>query len=110
MTKQLEQTIAKIEALDAGQLLLTVEPDAETGGFCWNDADTTGITTDEVQALAAEVKRLREGLEHYADASNWMCHRQYNLHDCRTDTCWMGAYESGNGEGYDHARKILEGE
>ena len=95
MNKQLEQTIAKIEALPEGKTLWMVV----TGEvFLWSD---------EVKALAAEVKRLREGLEHYADESNWS-----DVHpDVSITPASLYVYEDefdGAVEGYFVARATLK--
>ena len=90
MTKQLEQTIAKIEALPDDELLVYK-----------GETESVGLDTDDLKALAAEVKRLREGLEHYADIRPW--------NPCDDDDESLKHYTSEYANGYDHARKILDG-
>lgn len=72
----IEDAIEKIGTLPDGQLVLTVEPDAD-GAFYWNDADTTGLSTDEVKDLVERLERQTRALATATDTLTAMRDADY---------------------------------
>lgn len=107
----LDKTIKTIEALPTAAGLFPFERIDHFGHEGWSAIDGQPIIpVAEIKAIAAEVKRLREGLEHYGSEDNWLCEMcddpNYN---CAPSIHHANIYDK-NTHGYDHARKILEGE
>ena len=99
MNNQLEQTIAKIEALPDGADLYAGD---------WDNPPVADLqfTMSDLKVLAAEVKRLNHRLETIRNMSVYIHEKDPN-----PDPQFMADfYKTKLGDAVDHARKELEGE
>ena len=97
MNNQLEQTIAKIEALPPDSMYIALQVGKALTKFC---------PVSELHALAAEVKRLNHRLETIRNMSVYIHEKDPN-----PDPQFMADfYKTKLGDAVDHARKELEGE
>lgn len=107
MNNQLEQTIAKIEALPTDSGLFPFEWIKHFGKEGWSAIDGQQIIPSaEIKAIAAEVKRLNYILETIRNMSVYIHEKDPN-----PDPQFMADfYKTKLGDAVDHARKELEGE
>ncbi len=68
---------------------------------------TAPIIKRQAEEAGDEIKRLREGLEKYADTQNWECANAQEGHECgKYGVCNIDLW-NGPGEGQDIARETL---
>ena len=85
---------------------MTPEQEKDFALLCLNNRKALPAA-DEIDALRAQVERLRKALEIYASEDNWKCPRCGKKDSLN---CYMGKWcgpVSGEGHGYDIARAAL---